>query len=218
MREHETEPVPGLPQELPEGEAILWQGAPTWKGMMRHGFHLHLLALYFVALAVWRGSLLHADGASALEVAGGALWLLVVGAAPILLVALFSALSARSTLYTVTDRRVVLRVGVALPMTINIPYASIQAATLRRHPGGGGDIVLTLVPRHRISYVALWPHVRGLRMMRPEPVLRALADVDAAAQVLAGALAMATGPAAAQHRVTLAPAPRAPTTAEPAAA
>ena len=29
--EHEFEAQPGLPEKLPRGEVILWQGAPNWK-------------------------------------------------------------------------------------------------------------------------------------------------------------------------------------------
>ena len=29
--DYEFEPVPGLPEELPPGEMLLWQGAPDWK-------------------------------------------------------------------------------------------------------------------------------------------------------------------------------------------
>ena len=32
--EHEFEPVPGLPETLPEGESMLWQGKPGWRGVL----------------------------------------------------------------------------------------------------------------------------------------------------------------------------------------
>jgi hypothetical protein len=205
VREHEGEPLPGLPEQLPAGERILWQGSPAWRPLARHGFHLRLLALYFAALAALRAGSLVADGAPALEVTGETLWILLLGAVPVGLFALFSRLVARSTLYTITDRRTVLRVGVALPMTINIPHAAVRAADLRLHPGGGGDIVLTMEPPHRVSYVALWPHLRGLRLADPRPMLRAIPDAQAAAETLSRALA-ASVPGTAQQRVTLTPA------------
>lgn len=206
MREHEHEPIPGLPEDLPRSERILWQGAPTWRALARHGFHLRLLALYFVALAAWSAMTLASQGATTGAVIGGMVWLLVLGVVPIVLVAGFAMLSARSTLYTVTDRRLVMRVGVALPMTINLPLSSIQSATMRRY-AGGGDIILTLGKPHRVAYVAIWPHVRGLSFLQPQPMLRALPEVEAAAQALANALA-ASVPGESQQRVTLAPAPR----------
>jgi hypothetical protein len=206
MREHETEPVPGLPESLPKGERILWQGRPSWKALARHGFHLRLLALYFVALSVWSAAELAAVGATPGAILAGSVWLIVLGVVPVVLVTLFALASARTTLYTVTDRRLVMRVGVALPLTINLPLSAIASATMRRY-AAGGDIILTMEGRHRVSYVAIWPHLRGLRFLQPQPMLRALPDADAAALALANALA-ASVPNEAGQRVTLTPAPR----------
>jgi hypothetical protein len=207
MREHETEPVPGLPESLPRGERILWQGSPDWKALARHGFHLRLLALYFLALAVWSAAELAAVGATPGAMLGGAVWLIVLGVVPVVLVTLFAWGSARTTLYTVTDRRLVLRVGVALPLTVNLPLSAIASATMRRYASGGGDIILAMEGRHRVSYVAIWPHLRGLRFLQPQPMLRAVPDVEAAAQALANALASSL-PGETGQRVTLAPTPR----------
>ena len=33
MSEFDTEPVPGLPEQLPEGERLRWQGAPKWAAL-----------------------------------------------------------------------------------------------------------------------------------------------------------------------------------------
>ncbi len=48
------EPVPGLPEALPEGEHILWQGAPDARHLARDAWGLRWVAGYFVLLAVWR--------------------------------------------------------------------------------------------------------------------------------------------------------------------
>ena len=31
--EHDSEPLKGLPEALPAGEQVLWQGAPAWRGL-----------------------------------------------------------------------------------------------------------------------------------------------------------------------------------------
>ena len=36
--EHEFEAALGLPEPLPAGETILWQGAPSWTAMAKHVF------------------------------------------------------------------------------------------------------------------------------------------------------------------------------------
>jgi hypothetical protein len=187
MREHDSEPVPGLPENLPEGEAILWQGSPRWRPFALRAFHLRGLAVYFALLAAWHV----ADGwtADPQDAALGGLRLVALGAVAIVLLLGLGKLAARTTLYTITGRRIVMRVGVALPMTVNIPFAAIRAADLRQDRDGSGDIQLRLLPGHRVSYFALWPHLRMLRVSNPEPVLRSLPDAEAAARALAQALA-----------------------------
>ncbi|WP_291295300.1 photosynthetic complex putative assembly protein PuhB [Elioraea sp.] len=189
MREHDFEPVPGLPEALPEGETILWQGAPQHGPLARKALHVRSIAFYFAALAAWRGTALALDGASATEILLGAGLLVVLGAIAIAPLALFAWASARSTIYTITNRRVVIRAGVALPTSVNVPFAAIQAAGLKLHGEGIGDIALRLVPDQKIAYLFLWPHVRPWHFSRPEPTLRCVADAEAVAQVLGRALA-----------------------------
>ena len=189
IREHENEPVPGLPERLPDGERVLWQGAPRWQALARRAFHLRAIAIYFVALAVWSGASAHAEGATAGALALDTLWLALVASLPIGTLFAVSLFAARTTLYTVTDRRLVMRVGIALPMAVNIPLGAVASAGVRRCSDGTGDIALSLLPSHRASFVALWPHVRPWRFTRPEPLLRGLPDAEAAAQALATALA-----------------------------
>ena len=43
--EHEFEAALGLPEPLPAGETILWQGAPNWIAMAKHVFRLQWLAV-----------------------------------------------------------------------------------------------------------------------------------------------------------------------------
>lgn len=204
IREHEGEPVPGLPERLPGGETVLWQGAPRWRSLARRAFHVRVVALYFAALAVWSGASLVADGAGAGALALEVLWVALVGSVPIGLLLAASVLAARTTLYTVTDRRLVLRVGIALPMAVNIPLGAVRSAGLRRCADGTGDVLLSLLPSHRVSFIALWPHVRAWRFSEPEPLLRGLPDAEKAAQALATALAAS---AAAAEPVQAAPAP-----------
>jgi hypothetical protein len=189
IREHENEPVPGLPERLPDGEKVLWQGSPRWQPLARRAFHVRAISLYFVALAVWSGASAFADGADAGTLALDTLWLALVASLPIGTLLTVAAFSARTTLYTVTDRRLVLRVGVALPMAVNIPLGAVRSAGLRRCADGTGDILVSLLPSHRASFIALWPHVRPWRFSKPEPLLRGLPDAEAAARALAAALA-----------------------------
>ncbi|MEM1103487.1 MAG: hypothetical protein AAGH48_05230, partial [Pseudomonadota bacterium] len=49
-----AEPIRGLPEALPEGERILWQGEPTWRQLAVNVFHIRALAIYFGVLMIWR--------------------------------------------------------------------------------------------------------------------------------------------------------------------
>jgi hypothetical protein len=53
--EHELEPQYGLPERLPAGEHILWQGSPDFRTVALRIFHLRKVALYWccVPLLPW---------------------------------------------------------------------------------------------------------------------------------------------------------------------
>lgn len=198
----------GLPAPLPEGEIILWQGQPAWRSLARRAMHLRGMSLYFGALAVWTfGDALY-SGAGIPDALLGATWLLVIGAVAIGLLSGYAWLSARASIYTITNRRVVLSFGVALPMSVNVPYALIESAALKLWPNGTGDIPLSIVSERRLSYVLFWPNVRPWRFTRPEPMMRAVPQAEAVAAILAAQLAAAHGDAAAAEPAVRA-APRA---------
>ncbi|MBS7789910.1 PH domain-containing protein [Roseococcus sp. SDR] len=189
IAEHEIEPVPGLPEKLPEGEGILWQGAPRWWSLASRALHLRGLALYFalmVGWSIWNAATTAETFGEAAFAAATSLGLALLCLA--VLVVIGRALG-QASLYTITNKRVVLRVGVALPMTINIPFTAVETAAVKRHADGTEDIVLTLSPKHKIAWLALWPHARPWRVARAEPMLRAVPVTSGAAQVLARALA-----------------------------
>jgi len=96
---------------------------------------------------------------------------------------------ARSTIYTITSSRVVIRSGIALPMTVNLPFKIIDSAALRVSPDGTGDIPLRITQSQHVYSLALWPNVRPWNFSRPEPMLRAIKDAEDVAVVLSAALA-----------------------------
>ncbi len=185
----------GLPEKLPAGEHVLWQGTPAWKILYRRAFHARPLAIYFAVLLVWcEGSyLLH--GGAPLAVLLSTLKLGGLSLIPLALLAIYAWGVQRSAVYTVTNRRVVMSIGIVVPMSINLPFAKIGAAGLHRNADGSGDVTLQLIDGETISYAVLWPHARPWRMGRAEPMLRCLPDAEAAATILARALAThAAGP------------------------
>lgn len=182
-----------LPEPLPEGEKTLWQGAPVWTGLARGAFRIWHVGAYFGVLGLWRAVALLVDGAPLATAIKTALWFVPLALACIGVLLVLAWLSARATTYTITSRRVILQIGVALPITMNIPFSKIGAAALRPYGDGSGDIPLTLVAGERMPYWALWPHARPWRFSQPEPMFRAIPQAAVVAGILADALA-ATGP------------------------
>ena len=193
LQEHDEEPVPGLPEELPQGERILWQGAPQWRVLAREAFHLRKLALYFGLIGVLRLAFLLEDGLVGLELAKGMAPFLVLAVSGLLIVWALAWLSARHTLYTLTNRRVVMRIGIVLTVTFNIPYSRIMGANLRQSEAGHGDVSLEIEPASRIPYLQLWPHARAWHVRHPQPTLRGIQGAKEVATLLTEAWSQARG-------------------------
>ena len=182
-----TEPVRGLPETPPEGERILWQGAPDWRSLLWRAFALRWVLLWFAVLAVWRGAELVMAGEGAGAILASAVALLPLAGAAALALGLIAWLTARSSVYTLTTRRVAMRVGM-LTITFNIPHRWIAAARLRAYPDGTGDIALATSGETRLAYLMLWPHARPWQLKTPEPALRCIPEAGRVADLLAGAL------------------------------
>jgi hypothetical protein len=188
MSEYEIEPVRGLPEPLPPGEAILWQGSPDWRRLARDAFHTRKVAIYFGLLAAWRIASGISDGEAAAPVAVSVGILLGLALAGLAVLAVLAWLSAKATVYTLTTRRIVMRFGVALPLTVNIPYRIVASADAAANKDGSGDIAIALSGADRLGYLALWPHARPWRVSDPQPMLRAIPDVERVADLLADAV------------------------------
>lgn len=191
--EHEFEVQRGLPEALPQGESLLWQGSPEWRSLARRAFHVRKLAVYFGAMVVMRAAFVFNDSGSAFDALRATFAPLALAAVALGLVLLLAWLSARGAVYTLTDKRVVMRIGIVLTLTFNIPYKRIAAAGLHLHGDGTGDLPLTLLPPDRIAWLHLWPHARPWRLGRPEPMLRSVPDAEAVARQLSRAWSDATG-------------------------
>jgi hypothetical protein len=185
--------VRGLPEALPPGEVLLWQGAPTWAEVAQRVFLVRWVVGYFLILALWEILSAAMQGGEVVAAFGAAAVILLGGGVAIGILALLAKVVARSSVYSITSRRLVLRVGVALPITINIPFVAIAGAYLRNRKDGHGDIVLELLPSHRISWIALWPHCGGWSFGRPKPMLRGVANASEVARILGNAVAATSG-------------------------
>lgn len=176
QHEHEFEAAPGLPEKLPAGEHILWQGAPDWRQLAVHAFHVRKLALYFAAMLAVQAAFLQAEQRPLLAplALSATLALVALG-----LLAATAWFSARTTMYTLTNRRVVMRVGIVLTLSFNLPLRQIAGASLKPHAAGCGDIALRLQGPGRIAWAHLWPHARPWALRQPQPSLRCVPEAQA---------------------------------------
>jgi hypothetical protein len=197
-----------LPADIPAGEHVLWHGRPEWFSLARRAFRADFVAAYF--------GLMTAVNFAVAAVAGGigdaaisATKTLAAGCLALGLLMLLAWLSSRTTLYVVTSRRVMMKVGIALPIFFNLPFSSVVSVSLRQYPDGTGEIPLVLKADTHIAYLHLWPHARPFRFARPEPALRCVPNAARVAEVLSRALMAACNQSHATPVPVAAPSPEA---------
>lgn len=181
-----VEPVRGLPERPPEGEHILWQGRPDFWALTRDSLNLYWVAGYFVLLATWRFATLVDQGGTGAAFAAASPFL-ILGLIVCALLLIVGYVHARTTVYTITNRRVAMRIGAALTVTLNLPYTQIRCANLDRRRDGTGTIALDLIGDTRLSYLVCWPHIRPWVLRRTQPALRCIPDAGHIAELLAEA-------------------------------
>jgi len=194
--EYEFEPQFGLPERLPDDEFIVWQGSPDVGALANSAFHLKKIGFYFAVLIVACAWPALESGAGLMAVVSAVKWIVpltVIAMASVWLLAWFTS---RTTVYTVTSKRVVMRLGIVLTVSFNLPFKQIASADVRVLKDGFGDITLALQGSDSIAWVHLWPSVRPWRISKPEPTLRAVPNVQVVSDKLRQAWTQSTGLAA----------------------
>ena len=172
--EHEFEAAPGLPEALPAGERLLWQGAPDWKLLALHVFHVRTLAVYFAVMVALQTVYLMGEPQARLLLplaTSVGLSLTALG-----LLTWLAWLTARTAMYTLTSKRVVMRIGIVLTLTFNLPLRMVAAASVKPLKNGAGDIALKLAGNDHIAWLNLWPHAKPWALKNPEPCMRLIPD------------------------------------------
>jgi hypothetical protein len=177
-----------MPEALPDGETILWQGSPEWRSLAARAFHIRLLGAYFVMLVGWRVASAWLSGSGWASVGESAAWMALLPIAGVGIVSLLAWTYHRTTIYTITNQRVVMHFGVALPISLNLPFGIVETAAAKVHRDGTADIPLALNGDGRMSYLHLWPHARPWKLRNPQPMLRSIPDGAHVAALLANAL------------------------------
>jgi len=175
----------GLPDHLPEGERLIWQGRPDWKQLAINAFHIRKVAIYFAVLIVAQGAWKLFNGASIADALQAVPLMAGLGFVACSILLAFAYASARTTHYTLTNRRALMKVGIALPVIINLPLRQIDGASFALTGKGRGTICFKTGGNTRLAYLLLWPHAKPWHMSKPQPAFRDIADVENVASRLA---------------------------------
>lgn len=177
---------PGIPGPLPKDERILWQGKPGTWALARDAYGLRWVMVYFAVVVLWRATVGAADGGMAGALAYGLPYVGLAIAAFAVIMALAWA-AARTTVYTITSARILMRIGAALPVTLNLPFRQIGAADLDLRKDGTGTLAFTTLGDAQLSYLVLWPHLRPWHARKTQPAFRCIPDAKTVAELVASA-------------------------------
>ena len=180
------EPVRGLPEALPEDEHILWQGSPSPLRLAKDALALNWVIGYFVLLTVWRVGVSSTLVPFSEAMMHGVPFVLIGALCSLLLIGL-ATMQARSAVYTLTNKRVAMRIGAALTMTLNLPYTQIGNAALDLRRSGHGTLAFELIGDVRFSYMMTWPHIRPWYMSKTQPAFRSIPEAEKVAAIFAEA-------------------------------
>lgn len=180
--------IKGVPHPLPARERLLWEGAPSTRAVATHVFHWRLLAAYFTGMLLfWAVSTDKPFGST--EFISALVSLITLSTVVVVIALLLARLVASTSWYAITSHRLVLRLGMVFPMSINIPFTILESAAVGKFKDGSGQLLLSLSKGNRIAYIALWPHCSVFRFAQPQPVLRGLREPERIGALLAKAVA-----------------------------
>ena len=104
-----------------------------------------------------------------------------------LLLLLVGVIQAKATVYTITNKRIVMRIGAALTLTLNLPFTEIENAAIASSSKNFGSIAIATKRDAKFSFLVLWPHVRSWHFKKPQPSLRCIPNATEVAEILANA-------------------------------
>ena len=168
---------------IPEGESILWKGKPSFWGFSWYFFGLKLLAFYLIILSVvFAARLTVTDFFTAFVV--DFLPFLLSGILTSFILMALAKIQSQSSVYIITENRVIIKSGAALSFLISMPFKKIKAVNLQKRKGSLGTISFELNSGKRVPYISCWPSVRPWRFKKTEPAFSCIENVDEVATIL----------------------------------
>ena len=176
-----------LAENLPADEVLIWQGRPEANAIAIRAMYLWYVVAYLLGLVVLRTGYLVMGDAPISEWSALLAWQSLASLFIVGVILGLSALYGKTTIYSLTNRRLILRTGAAVPIHVNFPLEQIASADLKVFSDGTGDIALKLENSDKLYWLLLWPNVRSWWVRPLQPLLRGLRDFDLAASALASA-------------------------------
>jgi len=170
-----------LPDEvgksIPEGERLCWVGKPNWISFGFHVFGIKYLLLYFIISAFYAISQIEL-GFSFGSFIGEYISFVVSGIIAGLILFLLSYFSAQHTCYVITEKRLVIRTGIALVFFLNVPLKNVISIDKQSLFYGYGNLSFKPQSKKRIPYFSCWPSVRSGSFWEPIPAFRSIEHIE----------------------------------------
>ncbi|MEM7527470.1 MAG: photosynthetic complex putative assembly protein PuhB [Pseudomonadota bacterium] len=184
-----SSPCGASPRCSPKASRCCGKARPSWKALALRGVATKFVMGWLAIIVAWKISALIGGTLTLVEAARLLLMQLCLAAVAVGIFAGIAYATAEQTIYTITNRRVVLRFGLMMDLSVNLPFTQIGKLDLRRHRDGTGDLVLGLQgDLQGLSIIHIWPNSLPWHWFSPTPMLRALPEPDHAGQILADAL------------------------------
>ena len=168
---------------IPNGESILWKGRPSLWGFSWNLFGLKWITLYLSILSIVSVARFFAsDFYTAFYVDFLPFFLSGIFAS-IILIGL-AATQTYSTVYIITENRVIIKTGAALSFLISMPFKKIKEVNLQKRGASIGTISFELLSERRVPYISCWPSVRPWKFKRTQPAFSCIGSVDEVATIL----------------------------------
>ena len=168
---------------IPNGESILWKGRPSLWGFSWNLFGLKWITLYLSMLSIVSVARFFAsDFYTAFYVDFLPFFLSGIFAS-IILIGL-AATQTYSTVYIITENRVIIKTGAALSFLISMPFKKIKEVNLQKRGASIGTISFELLSEKRVPYISCWPSVRPWKFKRTQPAFSCVGSVDEVATIL----------------------------------
>ena len=178
MNEDMLNRLPGeVSRSIPEGEIVCWVGRPYWISLGFNVFGIKYLLLYFIISAFYAISQIELVFSFRAFI-GEYISFIISGIIASVILFLLAYFAAQHTCYVITEKRLVIRTGIALVFLLNVPLKNVISIDKQSLFRGYGNLSFKPQSKKRIPYSSCWPSVRGSSFLKPIPTFRSIANIE----------------------------------------